>query len=231
MEMIRKAQQGGGGFEDAEYGLNLAELQNRAGRNEADYVAGTTGVNAKYGALTRDMEQAHPNDLRAANDSAAGRGMLYSGGRLEEDSKIRQNHAAGLARAGANQTDELNGMLRQATNNREDIGTGVSSAMQNASQRALERARQQQETQRAERAMQPIQQVNPEEENMRFRQQVEPQIQPIAEAIVAAPKQAAGVHNPKNATVTVKGQRVTTNSQGIINTKGPYYGMYPSQVG
>ena len=218
LAMLRRASQGGGGFEDPEYNMDLADLQTRLGRTEAEYTAGETGTRARYGTMLREAEQQHPNDLRQAAESAAGRGMLYSGGRLEEDSRLRKGHADYIAKAGQSQADELNSLLRGVTNQREDISRGVGSAMQSASQRALLRAREARENERANRLVEPEVPVAPVAPT--------PIPAPVART---APVAAPGAYNPKNATLVVKGVKVTTNAAGIISS-GPYKGLYPSQV-
>lgn len=251
-------------LQDPEYLLFLAQQRAAAGRRQANYTAETTDLEAQYGTQTRDVERELPKELQRGVENSAGRGMLFSGGQLEEQGQIRGNSANMLSKIAGNKSRDLGGLLRSLTDAQAGDVDDQQGALANAARRASERAMNAPITPGgggavggeapAPMAQQPVymppttspltgrpdganQAPDVTTQGVTFggggwtppttpiqsgdNQTTLPQIKA---ATTGAPSQA-------NATLSVNGTRVTTNAAGIINTRGPYYGKYPSQVG
>ncbi len=137
----RQQQEFANSTNDPRFGLEAANLQGRLQVDEADYIAQENSLRGRYQQLLRQTQRELPEQLTQATESAAGRGMLYSGGRLEQLGRIRQENAEEVANTSQSMTTDLNDLLRGITSRREETQRGIGSAQQEAAARALERAR------------------------------------------------------------------------------------------
>lgn len=251
-------------LQDPEYLLFLAQQRAAAGRRQANYNAEVTDLEGQYGAQNREIERELPKQLQRGTENSAGRGMLHSGGQLEDQGEIRGSAAGLLSKIAGNKGRDLSGLLRSLT----DAQAGDSSDQQNslasAARRASERAMNAPitpggdagnrsgavETAAAPMEQQPVY-MPPTNDPLTGRPSGDAQAsdvtlqgiefggggwQPPTSPIQSGDNQTTlpqiqAANSPTNATLTVNGTRVTTNAAGIINTRGPYYGKYPSQVG
>lgn len=145
-ELLKQLIQGnprsaGVALEDPEYQLDLSQVRGELGEDEAEYLANTTSTQARYERMRREAARQVPKDITNVKESAAARGMLYAGGRVEAEGNVHKGHADYVAQTAESQTNELNALLRGITGRRGNAQRQISLAQQNAAQRALERAR------------------------------------------------------------------------------------------
>ena len=127
-------------LQDPEYLALLAQLQAALNNQQAEFDARGVAVRTRYGRQLREAGQALPNDLRRSTEQAAGRGMLYSGGLLEEQGDIQKRFADYNAQIGEDQTAELAQIIRGQNAAKNDFEAQKGAGLQGAIGRALARA-------------------------------------------------------------------------------------------
>lgn len=127
-------------LQDPEYLALLAQLQAALNNQMADYEAQDTDVRVQTGRQLREAGERLPGDLRRSTEGAAGRGMLYSGGLLEEQGDIQKRFADFNAQIGEDQQSRLNQIIRGRNSAQQDFEGNKTAGLQGAIQRALSRA-------------------------------------------------------------------------------------------
>lgn len=144
-------QSGGGGNaplpsidSDPELINAIAEANARKGRLKANFDAEGGSLRTRFARMLREAGVRLPQELQGSRESAASRGMLQSGGFLEEQGGINKRFADYNAQIGEDQTIALTDLLRNFTADNEDIDFSVNGARAAAARRMAERAAQQQ---------------------------------------------------------------------------------------
>ncbi len=127
-------------LQDPEYLALLAQLDAALNNQMSEYDVQSTDTRAQFGKQLRNAGLQLPTDLKRSTEGAAGRGMLYSGGLLEEQGDIQKRFADYNAQIGDDQTSQLNQIERGRLGARNDYNAKRETGLQGAVQRALARA-------------------------------------------------------------------------------------------
>lgn len=127
-------------IEDAEYGVDIAEIENALKRRIAQYDADNLAADEEFATLGRNAGTRLVTDLGSSTDQAGGRGMLHSGGYLEDQGGIRSRFADYNAEIGRNNSLKKNDLLRFLNEDKEKFGEQKARAAQRAAERAVAKA-------------------------------------------------------------------------------------------
>ncbi len=126
---------------DPERQLEDTQVDTDLRNSEAENVAQQTSVRARFQRILRGMQEQQPVLQQDLTERSAGRGMLFSGGRLEELGNINRQYAQGVAETNEEQTGALNNLATELLQQREQARLARQNNLLGAVNRARERAR------------------------------------------------------------------------------------------
>ncbi len=126
---------------DPERQLEDTQVDTDLRNSEAENIAQQTSVRARFQRILRGMQEQQPVLQQDLTERSAGRGMLFSGGRLEELGNINRQYAQGVAETNEEQTGALNNLATGLLQQREQARLARQNNLLGAVNRARERAR------------------------------------------------------------------------------------------
>ncbi len=126
---------------DPELQLENTQADTELRNAEAENQFQQNSVRTRFQRMLRGMAEQQPLLQQDLTERSAARGMLFSGGRIEELGNINRQYAEGVANANEEQTGELNGLLQAMLSTRNNIQSRKSEALLGAVGRARARGR------------------------------------------------------------------------------------------